>query len=67
MNITKQKQTDRECKPVVTSGEREGGEGQNRGRGLRGTTTMYKINKLQGHIVQHGECSQYFIITLNGI
>ena len=27
---------------------------------------MYKINKLQGYIVQHREYSQYFI-TLNGI
>ena len=29
--------------------------------------TMYKINKLQGYIVQHKEYSQYLIITLNGI
>ena len=27
---------------------------------------MYKINKLQGYIVQHREYSQYFIIS-NGI
>ena len=25
---------------------------------------MYKINKLQGYIVQHREHSQYFIITI---
>ena len=30
-------------------------------------TTMYKINKLQGYIVQHREYSQYFIITRNGV
>ena len=30
-------------------------------------TTMYKINKLQGYIVQHREYSQYFIIATNGI
>ena len=30
-------------------------------------TTMYKINKLQGYIVQYREYSQYFIITINGI
>jgi len=30
-------------------------------------TTMYKINKLQGYIIQHREYSQYFIIAINGI
>ena len=30
-------------------------------------TTIYKINKLQGCIVQNSEYSQYFIITINGI
>jgi len=30
-------------------------------------TTMYKINNLQGYIAQRRECSQYFIITINGI
>ena len=29
-------------------------------------TTMYKINKLQGYIVQHREYSQ-FSIALNGV
>ena len=29
--------------------------------------TRYKINKLQGYIVQHREYSQYFIITINGV
>ena len=28
---------------------------------------MYKINKLQGYIIQHTEYSQYFIITINGV
>ena len=28
---------------------------------------MYKINKLQGYIVQHKEYSQYFTITIIGI
>ena len=37
MNIAKQKQTHRYRELVVTSGERGGGEGQDRGRGLRGT------------------------------
>ena len=36
------------------------------GRGLR-DTTVYKINKPQGCIVQHREYSQYFTITVNGI
>ena len=30
-------------------------------------TTLYKISKLQESIAQHGECSQYFIITINGV
>lgn len=28
---------------------------------------MYKIDKVQGYIVQHGEYSQQFIITINGV
>ena len=28
---------------------------------------MYKINKLQGYLVQHGKYSQYLIITINGV
>ena len=35
--------------------------GHSRGRDKEVQTTMYKINKLQGYIVQHME--QYFIIT----
>ena len=40
--------------------------GEGRGRGNIGVgdkevqTTMYKMNKLQGYIVQHREYSQYF-------
>ena len=30
-------------------------------------TTMYKINKLQGYIIQHREYSQYFRATINKI
>ena len=52
---------------MVTSEERKGGEWQYRGRGLRVQTITYKINKLQGHIVQHRKYSQYFIITINGV
>ena len=36
------------------------------GRGSR-DTIVYKINKLQGCIVQHREYSQYFIATINKI
>ena len=65
MNITKQKQTDRYRKE--TSGY-QWGEGweerQDRGKGLRGTSTVYKINKIQRCNVQHRNYSQYFIITL---
>ena len=63
MNITKKKQTHRYREQ--TSGY-QWWEGQNRGRGVRGTD-YYVQNKLQGYIVQHGECSQYFIITVNRV
>ena len=44
------------------------GVGRDRGRGLRGTNiAMYKVNKLQGYMVQHREYSQYFIATSNGV
>lgn len=41
-------------------------EGQDNGTGLRGTTTTYKIHKLQGYIAVHSENGHYFI-TLNGV
>ena len=66
MTITKKKQTHRYRELVVTSGEGEGEE-IDRGRGLRGSNYMNKINKPQGYIVRHREYSQYFIITINGI
>ena len=50
---------------MVTSGKREVGEEQDRGRGLRGRTAKYIINKLQGYIAQHREYSQQFI-TVSG-
>ena len=59
---TKKRQIHRyENKLVVTRGKREEGEEQDRGRGLRGRTTKYIINKLQGYSVQHREYSQQFI------
>lgn len=64
---TKQKEADgyREH----TSGYQwEDGSGRGRwGRGLEAQTIdiMYKINKLQGHIVQHRKYSLYFAIILN--
>ena len=48
-------------------GQGKGGEGQDRGRGLRVQTTMYKRNKLQGYIVQQRKYSQYFMIILNEV
>ena len=65
----KQKQSHR-SKKQTSSYQWRGGreERQDRCRGLRRTNyCMYKINKLQGYIVQHREYSQYFIITLNGV
>ena len=46
---------------------REGlGEGQVRGRGLRGTNYWYKIKRHKDVInVQHRDYSQYFVITLS--
>ena len=38
--------------------------------GLRGQevkTTMYKIDRLQGYMVEHREYSHYFKITIDGI
>ena len=34
---------------------------------LKAQTTVYKINKLQGYIVQHREQNGYFVITLQTI
>ena len=47
--------------------ERKRGRGQVWARDWEVQTTMYKINKLQGHIVEHREYGHYFIITLNGV
>ena len=67
MNITKQKQTHRENKLVVTSGEMAWGRSKI-GKGCEEVqTTRYKINKLQGCNVQHKKYIQHFIITLNGV
>ena len=43
-NKKRSRLTDTENKLLVPSGEKEGGEGQNRGRGLRGTN-YYVQNK----------------------
>ena len=54
---------------MVTGGGEGRGKGQDRGRGVRDKTTMYKIkiNKPPRYIVQHREYSQNFIITIDGI
>ena len=44
--------------------EREEGMGKIRVGDKEAQTSMHK-NKLQGHIVQHRECSLYFTPTLN--
>ena len=51
----------------IQRGEREGGRSQIRVEEQEVQTTMYKINKLQGHIVQHREHSRYFIMTVNRV
>ena len=68
MNIIKQIQTHRYREQ--TSGHQWGKEGR-RGKidvcDQEVQITMYKINRLQGYILQHKEHSQYFIITLNRV
>ena len=53
-------------KPVVPSGEKAGGRDKIAVEDEEAQTTLYKINRLQGYIVQYREYSQYFIITING-
>ena len=50
---------------MVTS-EREDERNKIR-QGIEVQTTLYKINKLQGYIIQHREYSQYFIITISEV
>ena len=49
------------------TGERKGGRSKIGVGDSEVQTTIYKTNKLPGHIVQHRECSQYFIIIINGV
>ena len=51
---------------MITSGERERGRDKI-GWGIKRYKLPYKIDKLQGYIVQHKKYSQYLIITLNGV
>ena len=68
MNIAKQKQTHRYREQTsIISGEREERKGKIAVGDWKTQTTIYKINKLQGYIVQHREYSQYLIINLNGV
>ena len=64
MNITKYSFI--KNKLVVTSREREG-EGTDKDGDQEVQTTMHKIYKQQGCIIQHKEYSQYFTVTINGI
>ena len=67
MNITKQKQTHRYREQTRGYQWRQGsGKGQYRGKRVTGTNYQ-ALNKLPGYIVQHGEYSQYFIITISGV
>ena len=52
---------------MVTSGEREVGRDKIGVGDQEVPATKHKINKLQGYTGQHRECSQHFIITLNGV
>ena len=67
-NKTKQKQTPRYTEQTSGYQWGEGSrKGQDRGRGLRCTNYYFKINKVQGYIVQRKEYSHYFIVPLNGV
>ena len=65
MNKTKQKYSQTENKAMVTRGERSEREGQDRGRGSRGQTVRYKINKIQRYNVQYRVYNQYFTVIKN--
>lgn len=58
-----------EIKLLVTNEgrERENGVEQYRHGGQETQTIMFKINKLQGYVVQPSKHSQYFVITLRGV
>ena len=64
MNTTKMKQTYRYREQTSGYQWGEGSvEGKKGFRRLKVQTIMYKINKVQGYIVQHRERNQYFITT----
>ena len=65
-NITKRKETHR-YKLVVSSGERKVGRRVRQGCGIESYNLLCKIYKLQRYVVQHGEHSQYFTITISGL
>ena len=56
-----------ENKLVITNAKKEVGRDQTGVGNSEAQATMYKINKLQGCLVQHREQSRCFVITLNGI
>ena len=67
MDITKRKQTHRYREQTSGYQWEEGRVGKNNDGELRDKDTMHKINKLQIYIVLHGECSQYYMITVSGV
>ena len=54
-------------KRAITSGEKEAGTGKLRVGNSEAQTTTYKLNKLPGCSIEHGEYSQYFVTTINGM
>ena len=66
MSIEKKEQTHKyREQTMVTS--KEMGVGRTYALGIKRYKLLYKVNKLQGHIVQHRDYSQYFVITIKGI
>ena len=64
---TRNRLTDTENKLLVTSRERKGGRGKRGVGDYEVQTTVDKINKLQGCILQHRGYSQYFLIIINRV
>ena len=67
MNVTKKKQTHRYREQTSGYQWEEGRVGKNNDGELRDKDTMHEIKKLQIYILLHGECSQYYIITVSGV
>ena len=67
VTVTKWKETHRGREQNNVSGKKEWGRGKRWVGDSEIQTAMYKINELQGYIVQHGEYSQHIRITIKEV